>query len=737
MKQSRKSKIDHIKELEVKDIEFREEKEEPAKEETPAKEPVLVRAAIKVSAAGNPLKRMNMDRFNEKYAIIMLYASVILEIVIESVCRHSLWKGVRFLFTRPIMFVFNALIIYLFYIFGTFFRRRIMYFSFITVVLFALGLTNGILLSFRTTPFAAVDFLLIPSAIRIVHLYLPIPLLIVIIAAIVLAIIGCVILGFKVRKFKGKMHRIFTVIFTAGFFFFLVGVNHLLVRFNIATENFSNLADAYKDYGFMYCFSNSVLNLGMDKPADYSPEVVDAIIEENITEELPENPMEVDEEVQNAVIEELGLVDKEEENNEDALAMPNIIFLQLESFFDPTEVVGLEFSQDPIPNFRKLMEDYSSGYLQVPSVGAGTANTEFEVLTGMNLDFFGPGEYPYKTILKQTTCESMAYNVKSLGYSTFAMHNNDGTFYDRHIVFSQLGFDCFIPIEYMYNYERNTNGFAKDEVLVEQIIETLSSTPAQQDLIYAISVQAHGVYPNTRLDDEEPIFIRYTDLSREIGISYYVNQIAEDDVFVKDLIEALEKRGEPTVLVMYGDHLPHFGWEAKDIVTGEITQTEYVIWDNIGLEREVRDLQSYQLAADVFGKINIHQGVLTQLHQNAYEDEDYLNKFEILQYDMLYGEKEIYGGVNPYIASDLKMGIHEIHIESAELMDNAIYIYGEYFNRFSEIYINGDPVDTTYVDENLILGKKSSLNPGDQIKISQVGTDGISLGSCEVFIYEE
>ena len=76
---------------------------------------------------------------------------------------------------------------------------------------------------------------------------------------------------------------------------------------------------------------------------------------------------------------------------------PNIIFVQLESFFDPTEVEWLRFSEDPIPNLRKMFSEYSSGYFKVPSVGAGTANTEFEVLTGMSMRFFGPGEYPYKT----------------------------------------------------------------------------------------------------------------------------------------------------------------------------------------------------------------------------------------------------------------------------------------------------------------------------------------------------
>ena len=66
------------------------------------------------------------------------------------------------------------------------------------------------------------------------------------------------------------------------------------------------------------------------------------------------------------------------------------------------------------------MEEYSSGYFEVPVVGAGTANTEFETIVGMNLHYFGPGEYPYKTVLKKTTCESMAYALKKIGYRAHA-----------------------------------------------------------------------------------------------------------------------------------------------------------------------------------------------------------------------------------------------------------------------------------------------------------------------------
>ena len=73
---------------------------------------------------------------------------------------------------------------------------------------------------------------------------------------------------------------------------------------------------------------------------------------------------------------------------------------------------------NPIPNFTKLKEECSSGFLTMPAIGAGTANSEFEVLSGFDVAYFGAGEYPYKTVLGSTTCETMATQFKKHGYAS-------------------------------------------------------------------------------------------------------------------------------------------------------------------------------------------------------------------------------------------------------------------------------------------------------------------------------
>ena len=205
-----------------------------------------------------------------------------------------------------------------------------------------------------------------------------------------------------------------------------------------------------------------------------------------------------------------------------------------------------------------MMKEYTSGYFKVPSVGAGTANTEFEAITGMSLHYFGPGEYPYKTILKEKTCESIPYVLKGLGYSTHAIHNNEANFYSRKSVFANLGFETFTSEEYMPDISDTTEtGWVKDHILTDEIMKCLKSTDSA-DYIYTISVQGHGDYPAEPILEDPQITVTGAENQEKNNNSweYYVNQLKEMDDFIQELVETLEDYDEPVVLVMYGDHLP-------------------------------------------------------------------------------------------------------------------------------------------------------------------------------------
>ena len=186
---------------------------------------------------------------------------------------------------------------------------------------------------------------------------------------------------------------------------------------------------------------------------------------------------------------------------------------------------------------------------------------------------------------------------------------------------------------------------------------------------------------------------------------------------------------------MYGDHLPYMNLKTEDISNGVLTATQYVIWNNMDLPVEDRDLEAYQLAASVFGQVDISQGIITQLHQNCMEDEDYLNKLELLQYDMLYGDQEIYGGVNPYVATDLRLGIDRIRIIRVTVREDAIYVYGQGFNEYSIVQMNGENLRTTYMEDNLLIAERKEVSSGAVFSVAQIGTDNITLGKTDDFIY--
>ncbi len=649
-----------------------------------------------------------IKKYLYNYCFLCIATAFLVNFLIECFSRHSIGDAFSYLFHSPIIFIYNSLLILLTLSVTLLVRRKIFILTTISVIWLTGGITNGIVLNNRVTPFTANELKLISSTFDILQKYFTKFEMGLIIIGIVVALIGVVIAFFKAPKSKNKVNYKRNIpILIAGILSFLLLTQGAL-KTNIISSYFGNIAFAYLDYGFPYCFTNTLLNTGIERPINYSKENIDKLAETL----LPTNDTEIDNSHLMASNDNTLVPQKQK---------PNIIMLQLESFFDPTHMMNLEFSEDPVPNFRKLKEQFSSGYLHVPSIGAGTANTEFEIISGMNLEFFGAGEYPYKTILRKTTAESINYDLKDLGYSTHAIHNNKGTFYTRQKVFKMLGFDTFTSIEYMNIEETTPTGWAKDKYLTKSIIDALNSTE-NQDYIYTISVQGHGDYPDTPIENHSKITVSgLEDSSRLTSFEYFTNEIHEMDQFIGELINALSLINEDTVLVMYGDHLPTLDIEDGELSNGDIFQTEYVIWNNFGLEKQDTNIEAYQLGAHVLNQLDIHHGTLINYHQQYQDSADYQQNLKLLQYDMLYGERYIYDGINPYEPTKIKMGVNEISISDVYNDEQGNFIIkGQNFTDYSRLKINDSTYETTYIDPNTLMVTDYTLNESDTFAIQQV-----------------
>lgn len=635
----------------------------------------------------------------------------VINFLIELVSRLSFFEAWDYMVGTPLVFLYNAFMIFATLSIVYLVRRRVFARILISVFWLFLGICNGYLLTKRVTPFNAQDLKALSEALAVSQSYFNAFEMVMIVIGVVALILWIVSMWRRGGQFTGKMHRVIALGGVVVSFGACLWLTDAAIDKRVISNYFGNIAFAYEDYGFPYCFSASLFNTGIGEPSGYSQETMDEISNDG------------------------ELTKSETGRSEDEL--PNIVVVQLESFFDPTEVEWLRFSEDPIPNLRKLFEEYSSGYFKVPSVGAGTANTEFEVLTGMSMRFFGPGEYPYKTYAKFNQMESAATALKALGYGAEALHNNGGNFYSRAQVFNKMGFDHYTSKEFMNILQTTPKGWATDDILVPNIMESMDTTEGQ-DFVFTISVEGHGEYPTEKvLEDPEIIVSGVEDEGERNAWEYYVNLVHEMDKFAGELIEAIEARNEPTVVVFYGDHLPTMNLEAKDLKSKYLYNTNYVIWDNIGLEKNDENVAAYQLIAEVFERLDIHSGTVFNYHQERRQTKDYLADLELLQYDMMYGEQYVYeqSGI-PYGEEHMVMGVKDAEItELVEQYDGTYSIYGNNFTKQSKVYINGEKQTTTFMNNTRLDLKESQINDGDTIMVAQVGSSNTIFRESKTYQY--
>lgn len=633
--------------------------------------------------------------------------ALVLNFVMEIISRRSLISALSFTFHSPHFFLAGWAVIFLTLSLAPLFPKKIFIYCFFGILWLSMAITNAVLIVIRTAPFEAVDFSIIRTGLGIITIYMKVWQIILIALAILLAFAGIVVLSIKVKSQKVLFRRALLGIgLSALISFGLIVPLNLLGYYPYA---FSNLTESYDRYGFTYCFTCSIFDRGVNRPEGYSKSAVDGLIAE-IDEKTP---VKTD-------------------------STPNVIILQLESFFDVGRLGDVTFSENPIPYFTELKEEYSSGLLTVPTIGAGTANTEFELVTGMSHHDFGTGEYPYKSFLQRQSCESVAYLLGELGYSTHAIHNYSATFYARNVAYASLGFDTFTPIEYMNGLEYNPLGWAKDKILTDLILDALNSTEGR-DMILTISVQGHGKY----IAAEDPRITATSDTIDEdtlASLTYYVNQINEMDDFLRDLTAALsyENLGEEVLLIMYGDHLPSMALTQDDLAVGNMYQTDYVVWSNRPMERETRDLHAYQLSAYALSKVGISRGNVIRLHQTelAAGNEEYGDELRLLEYDLVNGKKYAYGKTERYEIKDMQMGVKEIKISSvAPLGEKTFLVSGTNFTEWSVVYLNGKRCNTVYVSPTHLRVTGKELNPGDAVTVEQISVDRVRLGSTEKIVY--
>ena len=264
---------------------------------------------------------------------------------------------------------------------------------------------------------------------------------------------------------------------------------------------------------------------------------------------------------------------------------PTVIAVMNETFSDLSIYQNMHADYQGPTYFKSIDDCLSRGRLYVSAYGGGTANTEFEFLTGNSMAYLGSGVYPYTTY-DLTDTENLTAQFKSLGYYTTAMHPNHGTNWNRENVYKDFGFDQFLTINDFQNAE-TLRGMVTDKATYDKILELLD-TNSNPQFIFDVTMQNHSGYDTGLIPYDKQMSLNI-DGEFNSNVNEYVSLIQQSDEALKYFLNKLSKLDRKVVVVFWGDHQPFFPdtyndrwFTNEDDATHQerLWQTSYIIWAN-------------------------------------------------------------------------------------------------------------------------------------------------------------
>ena len=657
------------------------------------------------------MKRLNsifkIDKKTKHQIFLWLIGGLILTFMTEFFLRGSIKEVVSWIKETPGVMIVNYLLILMLTSIFFLAKRKYMVYFISFVVILGVSIITFFLMKIRGTPLTFSDLYCVGEAMEIADKYInPTMIIIAIICLAFLVVFGVFL--YKLDRDTKRCKLInFVLIFivSAGFF---TTVRSQQSK-NIMVYKRWDIPASYKCNGLTYSTVESCLKYIRTKPSDYSQSKIAEIKEK---------------------------VDKAASNDNRKLNKnkPNVLFVQLEAFMDPETIKNVKYSEDPIPNFRKLTKLYTSGMADVPTTGGGTVRTEFEVMTGNNIDYLTPGEIPYSTILKSKYYNSIATTLSSQGYETHAIHNFQGNFYGRNNAYEKLGFGDFTSKEYMSGYELNERNWIKDKILTKYIKRALDSTEGS-DLVYTVTVQGHSSYPTDAENYDFPIKVSGS-LDQEIlnQLYYYVNQIKGTDDFIGDLVNMVDKMDEDTIILFYSDHMPNLKLFTDDNFYLDKFKAPYAFYANYDIEKyDIDKIESYELSSLMLKEAGLKYGPMERFNTYMKDDKDFAKMQDLIEYDVLFGKSYYISDDEKPKKNKIKMGIDNVCVNRIEHKGNKMLIHGENFTTNSRVYLNDNAVSKKFINENIL--EVDEIDNLEKIAIKQIGRNSVVLSSSEDFDY--
>ena len=288
-------------------------------------------------------------------------------------------------------------------------------------------------------------------------------------------------------------------------------------------------------------------------------------------------------------------------NSNQTNTQPNVIIIMSESLYDTDHFDNIIADKDPMEKIHQYQENYGGGSCAVNIFGGGTANTEFEFLTGISTKYYC-GNLMYNNYINENQMSMVGY-MKQLGYHTVSIHPYKKSFFNREEVYSYFGFDESYFLENMTHTTDRFDITISDYSLTQEIIEKFENNEKNSDApFFNFSVSVGNHKPCLSYVSGLPyVYKQKVNIQTENGKA--LDEIAERDVTryytgvydtnqaFTQLVSYFEKVEEPTVILLFGDHAPPFADETYAQISSSalddetLYQTPVVTWNNYGLDK--------------------------------------------------------------------------------------------------------------------------------------------------------
>ena len=470
----------------------------------------------------------------EKQIIILTLYFPLNILMIEILAHLSFLKGFSLLLKIPFSFLLNTILFAIITLFLlAILRKDKLVFSIMPVFSAIIGIGTKLKIDFRGVGLNILDFFILKEAREMSNNLTP---AFILTAALMLLffflLFFFIIFNMPKIKLNTKIRKngILTFIMIALFLYFIgpytITVNSAGIKRKLYIE----------ESGSLYYFAAQIQNTTN----------ITAPSEEEVNENLK------------------SLLTGYQENIE--ATKPDIIIVQSESFSDPTKIGLNQFTEDPLPFFHSLQKKANSFNISVPVFCGGTANTEYEIITGLSTMFYPSDATVFANYMTKPTI-SVGSILRNSSYTSTLMHPFHSSFYSRNIAYKLLGFNKFYGLEYLENqqsvsddvrYWDSVKDYMSDALLYDYVKKELESTEGKHKFIFTVTMQNHTPFTTPQGYENSVKYVGgniTNDENLEKYNAYLSNLKATDDA-LKDLISYLEKREKPTILLFYGDHYP-------------------------------------------------------------------------------------------------------------------------------------------------------------------------------------